>query len=101
MSTAARRLSGDPLSTRAVKLQRREIGGTTWSTVGTLAAVSGSPGDYAITIKPASSGDYRLFYDAPKSEGLRDSTSSVITVTVIVLCDAASSVKRSPAKACL
>ena len=101
VSTAARRLSGDPLSTRAVKLQRREIGGTTWSTVGTLAAVSGSPGDYAITIKPASSGDYRLFYDAPKSEGLRDSTSSVITVTVIVLCDAASSVKRSPAKACL
>jgi hypothetical protein len=101
VSTAARRLSGDPLSTRTVKLQRREIGGTTWSTVGTLSAVSGSPGNYAITVKPGSSGDYRLFYDAPKSEGLRDSTSSVVTITVIVLCDAVREAKRSPAKACL
>lgn len=101
VSTAAKRMSGDPLSTRSIQLQRREIGYSTWTTVGTLGAVSGSPGDYAITIKPPSTGDYRLLYDAPTTEGLRDSTSSVITITVAVLCDPVSADKHSPSRACL
>ena len=86
VATAAKRMSGDPLSSRSIKLQRREIGGLTWTTVGTLAAVTGSAGNYALTIKPPSTGDYRLFFDAPSTEGLRDSTSSVLTITVAVMC---------------
>jgi hypothetical protein len=104
-STGAKRLSGDPLSTRTIKLLRREIGGTTWSVVGTMAAVSGSAGHYALTIKPASSGDYRLFFDAPSSEGLKDDYSDVISITVAVLCDPITSAKTSsmgsPMIACL
>lgn len=101
-STAAKRLSGDPLSARSIQLQRREIGGSTWTTIGTLSVVSGSPGDYATTIKPPSSGDYRLVYDAPTTEGLRDSTSSVVSITVIVLCDPVVSAKGpAPNIACL
>jgi hypothetical protein len=85
VSSTAKRMSGDPLSNRSIKVQRREIGSTTWSTVGTMSAATGA-GNYQLTIKPASTGDYRLFYDAPTSEGLKDSTSSVLTITVTVMC---------------
>ena len=85
VSTAAKRMSGDPLSSRTIKLQRRESGSTTWTTVGTLATATGA-GNYALTIRPPSTGDYRLLYDAPSSEGLKDSTSSVLTITVMVQC---------------
>lgn len=85
VSSAAKRLSGDPLSRRSIKVQRREPGGTTWANVGTMSVASGE-GNYVLTIWPSSTGDYRLFYDAPTSEGLRDSTSSVLTVTVMVMC---------------
>jgi hypothetical protein len=85
VSSTAKRMSGDPLSSRSIKLQRREPGGTTWTTVGTLSTAIGA-GNYALTIKPPSTGDYRLFFDAPSSEGLKDSTSSVLTITVMVQC---------------
>lgn len=88
VSTAAKRLSGDPLSRRTIQLQRREMGGTTWTTVGTLSATTGD-GNYVLTIWPPSSGDYRLLYDAPTTEGLRDSTSSVLSITVTVMCSSA------------
>lgn len=101
VSTAAKRLSGDPLSRRTILVQRREIGGTTWSNVGTLAVASGD-GNYSLTISPKSSGDYRLVFDAPSSEGLRDSTSSVLTITVMVQCNAAPFGKQvAPNQACL
>lgn len=86
VSSYAKRLSGDPLSSRTIRLQRREPGGTTWTSVGTLAAMSGSAGNYSLTLWPPSSGDYRLFYDAPSSEGLKDSTSGVLNITVMVQC---------------
>lgn len=85
VSTAARRLSGDPLSRRSIQVQRREPGGLTWTTVGTMSAATGD-GNYVLTITPPSTGDYRLFFDAPSIEGLRDSTSGVLTVTVMVQC---------------
>lgn len=85
VSSAAKRMSGDPLSSRSIKVQRREPGGTTWSTVGTMSAATGA-GNYQLTIKPPSTGDYRLFYEAPTTEGLKDSTSGVVTITVMVMC---------------
>ena len=85
VSTSAKRMSGDPLSSRSIQLQRREPGSATWTTVGTLSAATGA-GNYALTIRPPSTGDYRLFFDAPSSEGLRDSTSGVLTITVMVQC---------------
>jgi hypothetical protein len=86
VSTAAKRMSGDPLSSRSIQLQRREPGGTVWTAVGTMATATGA-GNYALTIRPPSSGDYRLVYDAPSSEGLKDSISSVLTITVTVICN--------------
>jgi hypothetical protein len=100
VSTAAKRMSGDPLSSRSIKVQRREPGGTTWATVGTMTGVTGSAGSYQLSITPPSSGDYRLWFDAPTTEGLKDATSGVLTITVIVPCD--QSMKGPTAnKACL
>lgn len=82
VATAAKRLSGDPLSRRSVTLQRRDLGATTWSSVATMGWVAGSDGSYATTIKPTATADYRLSYDASPYEGLRDSTSAVLRVAV-------------------
>ena len=103
VSTTAKRLSGDPLSGRTILLQRKELTSSIWTTVGTMSAVSGSAGSYALTIKPPSSGDYRLSYDAPSSEGLKDSTSSTLHVTVAVLCDPVAPAGKviTPNQACL
>lgn len=79
-ATGARELSGDSLSERVVTLQRRAMGSTTWTAMGTLAA--GADGGYAITISPQDTADYRLVYVALSSEGLRDSTSPILRITV-------------------
>ena len=81
-ATAARKLSGDPLSQRFVVVQRRALGSTTWTTIGTLAPKAGSEGDYAITIWPQTTADFRLLYDALSSEGLNDATSSTLRILV-------------------
>jgi hypothetical protein len=82
VSTSAKRLSGDPLSRRTVTLQRRALGATTWVGIASMSSVSGSAGSYATTIFPAQTADYRLVYDAPSSEGLRDSTSAIVRIAV-------------------
>jgi hypothetical protein len=82
VATAAKRLSGDPLSRRKVTLQKRDLGSNAWVIIATLAPVTGSAGSYAVTIRPTTSADYRLGYDAPASEGLKDSTSPFIRITV-------------------
>jgi hypothetical protein len=80
--TGARRLAGDPLSRRAITLQRRPVGSTAWTVIGTMSVVSGTDGSYIITVVPTATADYRLNFDAPSSEGLKDSTSGVIRITV-------------------
>lgn len=82
VATAAKRLSGDPLSRRTITLQKRDIGSTAWVVIATMSPVAGSAGSYAATIKPAKTADYRLGYDASRYEGLVDTTSAVIRITV-------------------
>jgi hypothetical protein len=98
VATAAKRLSGDPLSRRTITLQQRALGSTAWLVVATMTPVSGSAGSYAFTIKPTATADYRLNYDASPSEGLRDSTSVVLRVTVgVAPCTAASTTSSKDA----
>lgn len=80
VATAARALSGDPLSGRAVTLQRRLPGTTTWSAAGALDA-NAAAGSYGLTITPAQTYDYRLVYTVA-GEGLVASTSSVVRIVV-------------------
>lgn len=82
VATAAKRLSGDPLSRRAITLQRRYVGSTAWVVIGAMSAVTGSDGSYAFTLRPSVTADYRLGYDASPKEGVRDATSAVLRITV-------------------
>jgi hypothetical protein len=75
------RLSGNVLSKRTVRLQRRPAGSSTWSTIATMT--SGSPtGTYATTLTLVATADYRAVFSTPSTEGLRGDTSPTITVTV-------------------
>lgn len=96
VASAAKRLSGDPLSRRTITLQRRDIGSNAWVVIGTMAAVAGSDGSYAFTLKPSVTADYRLGYDAPTSEGLKDATSATVRIAVGVgPCGGTSGAARS------
>jgi hypothetical protein len=75
------RLSGNAMSDRTVRLQRRAIGASTWSTFATLAAGTGS-GAYAATLRLYASADFRAVFSTPTNEGVRGDTSPTIRVTV-------------------
>lgn len=96
VSTAAKRLSGDPLSRRTITLQKRDIGATAWVVLATITPVSGSAGSYAVTIRPTATADYRLGYDASPYEGLKDASSVVIRVAVGVAPCGPTSLRSSP-----
>jgi hypothetical protein len=98
VASAARSLSGDPLSGRAINLQRRALGSTTWATMVVLAATS-TPGSYAYSFAPGSTFDYRLSFTAASTEGLLGSVSSVVRIAVTA-CTAAAPLGMGPQVAC-
>jgi hypothetical protein len=75
-------LAGRVLTDRTVVLQRRPIGGTTWSNVTELNAVADGTGRYVKTITLTATYDYRALFAAPSDEGLDASTSTATRVTV-------------------
>ena len=80
-STAARTLSGDPLSDRPVTLQRRAIGSTTWTTVGTMTP-STTEGTYALSWSPTATYDWRAVFFPAANDGVTSATSGYIRVSV-------------------
>jgi hypothetical protein len=79
--SAAVSMSGDPLSNRAVLLQRRLPGASTWTTVATMTASSSTEGAYSLTWSPTTTYDWRASF-SPAGEGLTSSSSALIRVTV-------------------
>jgi hypothetical protein len=75
------RLSGNPVSGRAVRLQRRPPGATTWTNVATMTPTSPT-GSYVLAMRLYSSAEFRAVFSAPSSEGLRGDVSPVGLVTV-------------------
>jgi hypothetical protein len=82
VASAARSLSGDPLSGRIITLQRRLPGATFWSTFGTLGA-NATAGSYGLTLTPSTTYDYRLLFTAVSSDGVLGATSSIVRIAVI------------------
>ncbi|HEY7600437.1 MAG TPA: hypothetical protein VH741_10965 [Candidatus Limnocylindrales bacterium] len=74
------RLAGDALSSRTVLVQRRPVGGSSWSTVATFTA-QGAEGTYRYTASPTASYEWRALFSQP-DEGLLGSTSAMLKVTV-------------------
>jgi hypothetical protein len=73
------RLGGNPISARTVTLQRRPVGSTTWSSVGTMTA--GGSGTYTLTYQIYAATEFRAVFSTPSGEGLRGDTSGTVSVT--------------------
>jgi hypothetical protein len=75
------RLSANPIGARTVRLQRRAIGSTTWTTFATLAATSPT-GTYRVSLRLYGTADFRAVFSTPTNEGVRGDTSPTVRVTV-------------------
>jgi hypothetical protein len=75
------RLSGNPVSQRTVRLQRRAPGTTTWSTFATMSPTSPT-GSYVVAARLYSSAEFRAVFATPANEGLRADGSPAVLVTV-------------------
>lgn len=79
--TAYGRLSGNAVSGRSVKLQRRPPGSSTWTTVATMDPTTPT-GSYVYALRLYSTTEFRAVFSAPTTEGLDGDVSPVTTVTV-------------------
>jgi hypothetical protein len=75
------RLSGNPVSQRMVRLQRRPPGTTTWSNFATMSPTSPT-GSYRVSMRLYSSAEFRAVFTTPSNEGLRADGSPATLVTV-------------------
>jgi hypothetical protein len=75
------RLSANAVSTRTVRLQRRAVGSTTWSTFTTLSPTTPT-GSYRASFHLTATADFRAAFSTPSSEGLRGDTSPTVRITV-------------------
>jgi hypothetical protein len=75
------RLSGNPVSQRTVRLQRRAPGTTTWSNFATMSPTSPT-GSYVVATRLYSSAEFRAVFTKPSNEGLRPDGSPTVLVTV-------------------
>jgi len=94
------RLSGNNLSGRTVKLQRRTPGNSTWTSVLTLSSGSGA-GTYTGSLTVSGSTEFRALFSAPSDEGLDGDGSPVVTVTPIAPCTGKAAFDRADAIPCL
>jgi hypothetical protein len=79
--TAYGRLSGNPVSGRAVRLQRRPPGTTTWTNFATMTATSPT-GSYVVSTRLYNSAEFRAVFSTPTNEGLHGDSSPAVAVAV-------------------
>lgn len=94
------RLGGNLVSGRTVTLQRRAPGTTTWTTVATMPAGSGS-GTYVLSQRPSSDTEYRAVFGTPSTEGINGDTSPTIRVYVLIICVTPAGKAPTPQVACV
>jgi hypothetical protein len=82
------RLSGNSLSGRSVKLQRRAPGTSTWTTIATMSAGS-SAGTYSASTVLTATSEFRSLFSATTTEGLAGDGSPVVTVARVIVCGGA------------
>lgn len=76
-SSSYGKLSGQLLSHRTVKLQKKPAGATSWTTVATMEPMDGV---YKYDV-PSSSAQWRAVFPTPDNEGVNGSTSAAITAS--------------------
>lgn len=80
-STANGALSNDPVSLRSVVLQRRLVGATSWTTVGTMSAGS-ADGTYVMAVSPTATYEWQAAFSPVAPDGALASSSTPVQVTV-------------------
>jgi hypothetical protein len=75
------RLAGNPIARRTVTLQRRPVGGTTWTSMGSMTNAT-TAGTYTLVQSPTASYDWRAVFATPPAEGLNGRTSGIVRVSV-------------------
>ncbi len=75
------KLRGEPLSDRAVLLQRRLPGETSWTTHAQMSQTA-VDGRYRLTLSPSSTYEWRARFKKPSDEGLSASSSAIVKVSV-------------------
>ena len=97
-SAAYASLAGNAIDGRHVTIQRRSPNASSWSTVGTMAALSDGAGRYQFNSRITSTYDWRAVFGSPSDEGLEGSSSTSVRVTVSYDCSSTNSlVHRGPA----
>lgn len=76
------KLAGDALTGRKVLLQRRPVGGSSWTTHSEMTPLTDDSGRYTRTLKMTVSYEWRARFVSPSNEGLDGSSSAVTTVRV-------------------
>ena len=72
-------LASGPLSGRPVVLQRRLVGSSTWTTMGTMARGT-SEGSYVLSMSPTATYQWRAVFNPAAADGARTSSSATVTV---------------------
>jgi hypothetical protein len=93
--SAYRRLGGNVVSNRTVTLQRRAVGASTWSSVGSMSFGSTS-GTYISTIRLTASAEFRAVFSTPSSEGINGSTSPTVRVSIVTTCTSGTTKAAAP-----
>jgi hypothetical protein len=75
------KLGANPVSGRTVTLQRRPVGGGSWSSVATMAP-AGASGTYRHSVSISGNYQWRAVFPKPAGEGLQASNSAPVTVTI-------------------
>jgi hypothetical protein len=75
------RLSGNPVSQRTVRLQRRAPGATAWTNFAVMNPTTPT-GSYVLATRLYSTAEFRAVFPNPSNEGLRGDGSTTMTVTV-------------------
>lgn len=76
------KLAGDPVSGRRVMLQRRPVGGSTWSNYVEMVPLTDGTGRYTKTLRIIASYEWRARFFKPADEGLAGAHSSAFAVYV-------------------
>ncbi len=95
-SAANLALANDLISNRTVKLQRRTIGSSTWTSVGTMTPSATAGGTYALTVSPTATYEWSAVFLPATGDGAVTSTSTVVKVTVSPCSGSGCLAQRAP-----
>lgn len=95
-TSASGALANDPISGRAVLLQRRTVGASSWTTIASMTASTITAGSYSTTLSPTATYEWRGSFATPTNEGVTGSASAALKVMVSGGCSSGCLTRVAP-----